>query len=253
MVRGLTTFREHFIDYKEQYVLIGGAASSEILSQSGLTFRATRDLDIVLIVEALSAEFGRAFWEFIEKGNYRSIFQNKEEKKCYRFNNPVNAMYPEQIELFSRIPETIDFKGYGRITPIPIDNELSSLSAIILDDNYYSLIKNGLMDINGLSCLRPAYIIILKAKAYLNMTKNIAEGENITSQKLNKHKNDVFRLFPVLEPNEIIELPLSVKNDLRDFIFLIENDTTINIKNLGIRRIGLKEVMERLKIIFNLD
>ena len=109
------------------------------------------------------------------------------------------------------------------------------------------------MDINGLSCLRPAYIIILKAKAYLNMTKSIAEGENITSQKLNKHKNDVFRLFPVLEPNEIIELPLSVKNDLRDFIFLIENDTTINIKNLGIRRIGLKEVMERLKIIFNLD
>ena len=59
MVRGLTTFREHFIDYKEQYVLIGGAASSEILSQSGLTFRATRDLDIVLIVEALSAEFGK--------------------------------------------------------------------------------------------------------------------------------------------------------------------------------------------------
>ena len=71
MVKGLNTFREFFSGYEEQYVLIGGAACDIIFESNEVSFRATKDLDVVLIVEALTPEFGEKLWEFIEKGGYR--------------------------------------------------------------------------------------------------------------------------------------------------------------------------------------
>ncbi|MBC2717822.1 MAG: hypothetical protein HF978_21165 [Desulfobacteraceae bacterium] len=48
MVRGLDLFRDYFKDHADQYVLIGGTACDIAMSQMGLDFRATKDLDIVL-------------------------------------------------------------------------------------------------------------------------------------------------------------------------------------------------------------
>jgi len=53
MVKGLEKFRQHFRSFPGQYVLIGGAACDLLMEEAGLEFRATKDLDIVLIVEAL--------------------------------------------------------------------------------------------------------------------------------------------------------------------------------------------------------
>jgi hypothetical protein len=53
MIRGLDLFREHFADYRKAFVLIGGVACHEWLATQGLEFRATKDMDTVLIVEAL--------------------------------------------------------------------------------------------------------------------------------------------------------------------------------------------------------
>ncbi len=58
MVKGLDTFREFFRNDTDKYVLIGGAACDIVFSNNETSFRATRDLDIVLIVEALTPEFG---------------------------------------------------------------------------------------------------------------------------------------------------------------------------------------------------
>ncbi len=71
MVRGLPKFREHFRDCEQEYVLIGGAACDQWFGARGLQFRATRDLDIVLLVEALSPSFLRSFWAFAKDGGYR--------------------------------------------------------------------------------------------------------------------------------------------------------------------------------------
>ena len=65
MVEGLDTFQKCFADYEEQYVLIGGAACDILFESNEVNFRATRDLDMVLIVEALTPEFGEKFWKFI--------------------------------------------------------------------------------------------------------------------------------------------------------------------------------------------
>lgn len=70
MVRGLDIFRTWFADHVDQYILIGGTAATLAMEEAGLEFRATKDLDIVLHVEALTPEFGQAFWKFIDAGGY---------------------------------------------------------------------------------------------------------------------------------------------------------------------------------------
>ena len=58
-----------------------------------------------------------------------------------------------------------ELKSAEGITPIHIDDEVSSLSAILLNDDYYKALLNGKVIRNGLSVLRPEYIILFKAKA----------------------------------------------------------------------------------------
>lgn len=70
MVKGLELFRRHFEGYANQFILIGGTAATLAMEEAGLEFRATKDLDIVLHIEALEPAFGRAFWEFVAKGAY---------------------------------------------------------------------------------------------------------------------------------------------------------------------------------------
>lgn len=102
MVKGLEVFRQHFRDYADHYVLIGGAACDIVMTSAGLTFRATKDLDIVLYLEALDAEFVRVFWEFVRAGGYEIQKKSTGERQFYRFQKPANADYPFMLELFSR-------------------------------------------------------------------------------------------------------------------------------------------------------
>ena len=65
MVTGINSFRERFKDMDDQYTIIGGTACDLLMSEIGEDFRATKDLDIVLIIESITAEFGRRFWEYL--------------------------------------------------------------------------------------------------------------------------------------------------------------------------------------------
>ena len=58
MVKGLDVFRDYFAGHADQFVLIGGTAASLAMEDAGLAFRATKDLDIVLHIEALTSQFG---------------------------------------------------------------------------------------------------------------------------------------------------------------------------------------------------
>lgn len=68
MVNGIDIFREHFDNYKDQYTVIGGFACVLLMSDAGLDFRQTVDIDMVIIVEALTTEFAKAFWDFTSVG-----------------------------------------------------------------------------------------------------------------------------------------------------------------------------------------
>ncbi|AOM83906.1 hypothetical protein [Salisediminibacterium beveridgei] len=63
MVHGIEKFKEYFRDHTHQYVFIGGTACDILMEESGGEFRATKDLDIVLIIEVLDSSFGDTFWE----------------------------------------------------------------------------------------------------------------------------------------------------------------------------------------------
>ena len=75
MVTGFTLFKEKFEAFQEQFVVIGGTACDLLMENEELEFRATKDIDIVLIVESMTAEFGRKFWEYIKEAGYEH--QNK--------------------------------------------------------------------------------------------------------------------------------------------------------------------------------
>ncbi len=68
MVKGLDTFRKYFAGYEDQYVLIGGAACDIVFESNDANFRATRDLDMVLIIEALTPEFGEKWVNHFFRG-----------------------------------------------------------------------------------------------------------------------------------------------------------------------------------------
>lgn len=113
--------------------MIGGTASMILLNEVGLDFRATKDVDVVLFVEALSAKFANTFWDFIEEGGYNNRQVSSGKPIFYRFWKPRNQVYPEMIELFSRNPDGISLRPGSHLTPIPIAEEVTSLSAILMN------------------------------------------------------------------------------------------------------------------------
>ena len=99
MVRGLDIFKKYFKDYSDSYVIIGGTACDLIINEAGLKPRATKDIDIILVVEALSSDFVKKFWQFIQDGNYERREKGDDERKYYRFIKPENEEFPFQIEI----------------------------------------------------------------------------------------------------------------------------------------------------------
>jgi hypothetical protein len=143
MVKGLDIYKKHFASHKDKYILIEGTASTIIMEEAGLTFRATKDLDIVLCIEALSDDFIQCFWDFIKKGEYSNL-QHSTGKRLYsRFHSPRLEHFPEMLELFSRVPDSLSINTEAfTLIPIPAE-EASDLSAILLDADYYNFIHSG--------------------------------------------------------------------------------------------------------------
>ncbi len=246
MVRGLELFRDHFGEFTDQYVLIGGSACDLALEEAGLDFRATRDLDIVLCAEALSKSFVEAFWAFIDAGGYAIQEKATGEKQFYRFTKPQDDRYPIMLELFARVPGVLDPEKESLLTPVQVEEEAVSLSAILLDHDHYNWILIGKQLIGGVPIVGPEHIIPLKARAWLDLTAKKEAGEPIDSKDIKKHRNDVFRLMAVITPDRASDVPESIREDLRRFLGSIA-DHAIDFKALGLGRRNRDEVFAILR------
>lgn len=71
-MRGIDKFRERFKDHEGEYVLIGGGACDLLFGEAGQNFRATKDLDLVLLVEALTPKSAEPFGVSSEKAGTRT-------------------------------------------------------------------------------------------------------------------------------------------------------------------------------------
>lgn len=251
MVTGLELFAERFAGEEDSYVLIGGVAAYLVQDEAGLDPRATRDLDIVLCVEALTAEFGRKMWAFIEEGGYEIRQVSDRPRRFYRFAKPTDERFPAMLEFFTREPDNLTLTDDAELTPVPIDEALVSLSAILLDEDYYALIHAHKRVLNGVHIITERALIPLKARAWLDLRRRKEAGEPVDRKNIKKHRSDVFRLYQLLDPDERVELTESLRADVAEFIEV--NRGTVDadyLKNLGIRGEAGDDILESLARTF---
>lgn len=249
MVTGLDVFRERFAAYADSYVLIGGAACYIHEEISAQVPRATKDLDVVLIVEALSADFVREFWQFVREAGYTRRQRGVDKHECYRFLQPQDKRYPKQIELFARAIGVLNIPDDAHLEPIPAGDELSSLSAILMNEEYYhyTIAHSRLED--GVHIANIEALICLKAKAFVDLSVRKAQGDHVDQDDIEKHKKDVFRLAPMQTGESRYELPKEIQNDMQQFFAAIETELPNDdfLRNAGLRSQNVKGLLEVLK------
>ena len=251
MVVGLDKFAEHFAGHRDGYVLIGGAAAWLVLDEAGLETRATKDLDIVLCVEVLDAAFVKAFWAFVQAGGYELQEKSTGEKIFYRFRKPAVEGYPVMLELFSRQPDGLVLGDDSHLTPIPVGQEVPSLSAILLNDDYYAFLHAHKREIEGVPVVSEECLILLKASAWLDLTRRKADGDNIGGRDINKHRNDVLRLYRLLSPDLRIELPETIRDDLDAFLREVtEEINTHLLTQLGVSDVSPADVIGTIRSVY---
>lgn len=249
MVHGLEKFKEYFESHANQYVFIGGTACDILMDEIGVQFRATKDLDIVLIIEALDAAFGEIFWKFVEDGGYEHREKSSGLNQFYRFTKPTRFDFPKMVELFTRKPDNILLKFDTGLTPVHIDESIISLSAILLNEAYYQVLRSGKRTIDGYSVIEIETVILFKIRAWLDMKEKKENGETIDSRSIKKHKNDVFRLLANVMPSRRVEISEEIEEDLIQFSKMIRADQP-DLKNLGLGSTSFEELMEVLENIF---
>ena len=234
MVIGIDKFRDHFAGYEDQYTLIGGAACDLIFADAGLKFRSTQDLDVVLCVEVVDKRFAQAFQGFLEAGGYKARQKSDGRKEFYRFLEPADETYPKMVELFSRQPGGFVLHDKSSIARMPVDEGILSLSAILLDEDYYNALQEYRTVREGISLLNEEMLIPFKAKAFLNLTQSRTDGERVRSEHIKKHRNDVFRLAQLLRPDHRIDLAEPIVKDLCKFLDSVRNDETLKPKTFDV-------------------
>lgn len=245
MVKGLRSFQEWFHGYEEQYTIIGGTACDLLMSAGGLDFRATKDIDLVLIIEAVTPEFGKHFWGYVIQAGYEHRNKSTGEPQFYRFSRPKNEEYPFMIELFTRRTDAVKLPENAVLTPLHMDDELSSLSAILLSNEYYEFLLRGRVRSNGITILDAGYLIPFKAKAWIDLTDRKSAGEKIDSKNIRKHKNDILRLSALLGQNTKVNVTPEIYRDIQVFLEAMSRESA-DTKQLGLTRTG-DEILEILR------
>ena len=245
MLKGLERFKRHFDVFSGSYLLIGGTACTLAMKEVGLDFRATKDLDIVLCLESLHPKFGQAVWEFVKQGQYENLQRSSGKRLFYRFHSPRDSTYPDMLELFSRKPDTIMVPKGCHLTPLPQEEEISSLSAILLDPEYYSFIQAGKRIIDGLPTLCPEYLILMKVKAWLNHCSTSKNG----AHNAKKHKNDILRLSQLLSFNTQIFVPRAISQDLHYFLLELKQNPP-DLRSLGLKNQTLETTQRLLETVY---
>jgi hypothetical protein len=226
MVKGMEKFKGHFAGFEDNYVIIGGTACDITLRDTDMRPRATDDIDMIPVIEKMTPEFGKRFWAFVVLGGYQSRQRhcgNKKSKaELFRFINPREG-FPIQIELLSKYPDILGEPTGFHLTPIPVGDEISSLSAILLDEEYYhQAIENSVVE-DGIRIAGPLSLLCLKVKAFLNLTEEKNANPAIRNSDVKKHRDDVFKLFAMrIDPFTPVELSANMKKSIGIFIGMME-------------------------------
>ena len=175
----------------------------------------------------------------------------QESRSFIAFQSLPAVNIPYMIELFSGRVDAIELPEDAVLTPLPLDDEISSLSAILMDADYYQFLREGKIVLNDIPVLDAAHLIPFKAKAWLDLTERNRNGAHVDSKNLRKHKNDVFRLSILLTSDIRVILSAAIRSDLEKFFSAMEAET-IDLKAFGIRSQSQQEILQKLKTIYGL-
>ena len=169
----------------------------------------------------------------------------------YRFQKPVDERFPVMLELFCRAPDGIKLAEGSHLTPIPLDEAVASLSAILLDDEYYAFIMAGRRESDGLPWVGEDRLIPLKASAWVDLNTRQAKGEAVDAKNIRKHANDVLRLSQLLAPEVRIPLAARIGDDLNRFLDGLTADRSIDPKSLKLNN-TVAEIVRRIAQAYEL-
>ena len=128
-------------------------------------------------------------------------------------------------------------------------DDISSLSAILLDNDYYEFLKQGKVVVDGVTVLDAAYLIPFKAKAWMDLTNRKAAGEHVDNKNIKKHKNDVFRLTELIDPTVKITAPQGVYTDVQEFVQRMQNES-VDLKQFGLIGRTKDRILDELKDLY---
>ena len=189
--------------------------------------RATHDIDMIIVVERMTPQYGERFWQFIREAGYRPEKSKAKEGESpkyemYRFVDG-NPGFPEMIELLSRHPDVLGEPKGLTIEPLPIDGEQSSLSAIIMDDDYYRFTIEHSRLTDDIRHADSAALVALKARAYLNLIQDKQNGKHVNSKDIKKHRSDVLKNVVIMTEDEI-PAPSSIVECVKEFVMSIRSN-----------------------------
>ena len=219
MVKGLEHFKDNFKGIADAFIIVGAAACVESFRRAKMDFRVTKGIDIVLTQKSKEKTFASQFCKYVNKGGYQLRERTDEKKGVFRFYKPQDPDFPDSLKL-STSPETtfkaIDDKD---VVYIHIRDNVSNLSTALASKDYLDVLNTYKeKDDSGLFYVGQVGLLLLKAKAYLNLSTDRYDGKFVKSSDIKKHRNDVFRLSYLLSGKFKGKLSEKVQEDLKEFL-----------------------------------
>lgn len=247
---------DHFCEYlkglESHYVIIGGGAASILMDDGGLDFRATKDVDLVVL--SRSRDLNDRIRAYIRDGGYKTKESTENVPRYYRFRNPTDKNRPAVIEIFARNELGLELEEGQYIIPIK-DDSADRLSAILLDDEYFDLIqKNLTVSESGIPLINAVANVCLKARAHRELFDRKNNGDNSVDERdIQKHLKDIWRLGVLLTGEETPSLSGTPKVDIGAAITKLEALPENQFKQVMENTPGVakEDVMAVLKKVFS--
>ena len=245
MIQGIESFTEYFAEFANDYIVIGGLATAMNMHELGFVFRATKDIDLVVVAKE-NETFLKKLLRYIDEAGYttRQRTDNSNRKNLFRFLDSPDKRYPEQIELFATHDAGSVLLTDHHIIPMQTPEYYAYLSAILLDGDYFELLVRHSTVIDGLHVATPEVLIPLKAHAYLNLT----ESGNSDAKK---HINDIVKLATLLDTESKVSLSGLPRHDMDIFfpIFQALPEGTVKqlLKSIGVTGVRKEDILDVMK------
>lgn len=136
------------------------------------------------------------------------------------------------------------------MTKIPVEEQAASLSAIILDDEYYNFLLAGVDHTQEISHIGADRLVPLKAHAWLNKKAQIESGVRVDSRDINKHFRDVIFISVGLTKGMTV-LPERIAFDLTSFLSQVPAELVSNPQ--GYKGVDGDRLIKSIQEAFSLD